>query len=141
MSQFDQLVKLRTWELDEKRRVLGELQREANALLARRREIEEELEREQSVASGSVEASMTYNAYARAVMRRREQMDQAIAEAESRVEAANEEVRDAFGELRKAEIARDRYDERERIRLARIEQAQFDEMAQQIHRRNRAEQG
>lgn len=140
MSQFEQLVRLRTWELDEKRRILGELQRAANALHQRRRDLDDELAREKAVAAGSVDGMMTFTAFTSRMRKRMEEMDRRIAEAEEQVEAANEVVRDAFGELRKVEIAKQRFDEREAIRLARIEQAQLDEMAQQIHRRNRIDQ-
>jgi flagellar protein FliJ len=133
MTQFDQLVRLRTWELDEKRRELGELQTEADAAHARRAALEDEVKAEQRIAAESFETGFNYSAYANQVIRRRAELDRAIEDAEALVEAKAEEVAVSYGELRKAEIVRDRYEERERIRLARIEQAGLDEIAQQQH--------
>lgn len=135
MSQYDQLVRLRDWELDEKRRALAEVQAEVDALIRKREALEEEVESEKRIASTSIEASMNYNAFANSVILRREQIAAEIAERQEAVDAANQEMLEAFQELRKAEIVRDEFDAKERLMEARREQIELDEIAQTLHRR------
>lgn len=135
MSQYDQLVRLREWELDEKRLELAEVRDAFQALLDKRQALEEELVREQSVASTSLEAAISYNAFANSVIRRREELDFAIQEKQAEVDAANDVMTQAFGELRKAEIVRDEFNEKERQKAARLEQMELDEIARNLYRR------
>lgn len=136
MSQYDQLVRLRDWQLDEKRRALAEVQAEVDALIRKREALEEEVESEKRIASTSIEASMSYNAFANSVILRRERIAEEIAERREAVDEANQEMLEAFQELRKAEIVRDEFDAKERLKEARREQIELDEIAQTLHRRN-----
>lgn len=136
MSQYDQLVRLRDWQLDEKRRALAEVQAEVDALIRKREALEEEVESEKRIASTSIEASMSYNAFANSVIIRREQIAAEIAERQEAVDEANQEMLEAFQELRKAEIVRDEFDAKERLKESRREQIELDEIAQALHRRN-----
>lgn len=135
MSQYDQLVRLRDWQLDEKRRALSEVQAEVDALIRKREALEEEVESEKQIASTSIEASMSYNAFANSVILRRERIAEEIAERQEAVDEANQEMLEAFQELRKAEIVRDEFDAKERLKEARREQIELDEIAQALHRR------
>ena len=135
MSQFDQLVRLQEWELDEKRRILVEKQEAVLALIDKRQALEDELAREQAIASSSVEASVSYGVFANQVIERRAQIDAEILEKEEEVSEANDEMVMAFQELRKAEIVRDEYNERERLKALRLEQLEIDEIARNLHRR------
>ena len=135
MSQYDQLVRLRDWQLDEKRRALSEVQAEVDALIRKREALEEEVESEKQIAATSIEASMSYNAFANSVILRRERIAEEIAERQEAVDEANQEMLEAFQELRKAEIVRDEFDAKERLKEARREQIELDETAQALHRR------
>jgi flagellar export protein FliJ len=137
VSQYDQLVRLRDWELDEKRWELVEVQAAVDALIHKREALEEEVQREKDIASTSYEASVSYNAFANSVILRREQINAEIEERMEAVEAANEEMLVAFQELSKAEIVRDDFDAQERLKEARREQMELDEIAQTLHRRKR----
>jgi flagellar protein FliJ len=135
VSQYDQLVRLRDWQLDEHRRGVAEIQAEIDALVNKRQALEDEVRSEQAIASTSLEASMSYNAFANSVILRRQQIAAEIEERREAIEAANEEMLVAFQELRKAEIVRDDFDAKERVKEARREQMELDEIAQALHRR------
>jgi hypothetical protein len=137
MSQYDQLVRLRDWELDEKRRAMAEIQGLIDALIAKHEALKEEVLREQEIASSSIEASISYNAFANSVILRREKINAEIEERQEELTDANEEMLVAFQELRKAEIVRDDFDAKERQKEARLEQIELDEIARNLHRRNR----
>jgi hypothetical protein len=64
VSQYDQLVRLRDWELDEKKRALAEIQ----ALIDKWQALEDEVVREQAVTASSYEASIGCSAFAKAVI-------------------------------------------------------------------------
>lgn len=137
MSQYDQLVRLRDWELDEKRRALAGIQAEIDALVNKRQALEDEVRSEQDIASTSLEASISYNAFANSVILRRERIAAEIEERREAVDEATQEMLVAFQELRKAEIVRDDFDEKERLVETRREQMELDEIAQTLHRRKR----
>ncbi|MDA0342423.1 MAG: flagellar FliJ family protein [Proteobacteria bacterium] len=137
MSQYDQLVRLRDWELDEKKRALAEIQAEIQALIDKRQALEDEVVREQAVAASSYESSIGYSAFANAVIQRRQDLDQEILEREQDAAAANEELLVTFQELRKAEIVRDDYDATLKLEEARREQLELDEISQNVYRRNK----
>ena len=137
MSQYDQLVRLRDWELDEKRRELAEVQAAVAALIQKREALEEEMQSEKDIASTSYEALVSYNAFANSVILRREKINAEIGERREAVGAANEKMLIAFQELSKAEIVRDELDAQERLKEARREQTDLNEIAQTLHRRKR----
>ena len=137
MSQYDQLVRLRDWELDEKRRELAAVQAEVDALINKSQALEDEVQREKDIAATSYEASISYNAFANSVILRRERIAAEILERQEAVDAANQEMLVAFQELRKAEIVRDDFDAKENLKEARREQTELDEIARTLHRRKR----
>ena len=141
MSQYDQLVRLQEWELDQKRRMLADAESEVLALADRRRMLEEELEHEQEIAANSVEASLHYGTFANQIMARREALDSEILAKEGEVRAANNTMVEAYQELRKAEIARDKHNEEELRKAARLEQLEFDEIGRNLHLRRSVKPG
>ena len=64
MVQVEQLIRLRTWELDEKRRAMGLLLQEEAHLLAEADAMQHELDREKQAAAASLEARRTLSLHA-----------------------------------------------------------------------------
>lgn len=135
MSQFDKLVNLREFELDERRRESGDLLGEVNGLIAEQERLEEQLKKEQQIASQSLESRFAYGEFANSVIRQREWLSAALRMKEKEYESARERVLLAYQEKRKAEIVREEAIERENQKKRLIEQAEIDEIAQNIHRR------
>ena len=135
MKPFDTLIRLSEQQLDEKRRQLAALEDRLDAARLQRKAIEEELEREQGLATQDSSALFAYGAYAAEVIRRRERADALIAMVEREAEVAREDVRTAFAELKRYQITHDKkLAELARIRAAK-EQIELDEIAQQLDRR------
>jgi flagellar FliJ protein len=127
MRGLDGLIRLWKWRLDEKRRVVvdleilrAELERQLNAL-------DEELEHERRIAATSMEAGYSFTNYRRV---NREKVDRLMASREEvldKIAAAQEEVNDAFRELKKYELVlENRLAQQAREQAAR-EQAELDE--------------
>ena len=78
MSQFEKLVRLREFELDERRRESGDILNEVNMLQDEMIRLNESLKVEQKIASESLEARFLYNEFASGVIRQREWLTAAI---------------------------------------------------------------
>lgn len=149
MKPFDTLIRLAEEGLDQKRRVLAQLEGRLDQARADRQAIEDELAREQQQAGGDGGGDdggdiggdlggigmFAYGAYAAEVIRRRARADALIEAANTQAEAAREEVRLAFAELKRYQITHEKkLADLERQRAAR-EQAELDEIAQNLDRR------
>ena len=135
MSQFEKLVRLREFELDERRRQSGNILNEVNMLQDEMNRLNESLKVEQKIASESLEARFLYNEFASSVIRRREWLTAALKVKEEEYESSREKVAHAYGEMRKAEIVRDEALETEKQRGQILEQIEVDEIARNIYRR------
>ncbi len=137
MSGLDSLIRLHRWKLEEKRRVLAELEALMDKLTSRASALEVEIINEQKAAAGSTEAGFAYGAYAAAAIHRRDVLAQSAAELNEKIEAARDDVKAAFQEAKKYEIAQERKVERERIVTARRERIVEDDVALDTFRRKR----
>ena len=135
MSQFEKLVRLREFELDERRRESGNILNEVNMLQDEMNRLNESLKVEQKIASESLEARFLYNEFASSVIRQREWLTAALKVKEEEYESSREKVVHAYGEMRKAEIVRDEALKAEKQRGQILEQIEIDEIAQNIYRR------
>ena len=134
MSQYDKLVRLKEFELDERRRDAGSILAEVNRLTEKKQSLELSLKQEQDVSSSSVEVLGQYSKFALRVLKEREMLDEAIVEVEKAYSEANRLVTAAYQEVRKAEIIRDEATKKEAEKIRRDEQIESDEVAQNIHR-------
>ena len=134
MSQYDKLVRLKEFELDERRRDAGSILAEVNRLTEKKQSLEISLKQEQDVSSSSVEVLGQYSKFALRVLKEREMLDEAIVEVEKAYSEANRLVTAAYQEVRKAEIIRDEAAKKEAEKIRRDEQIESDEVAQNIHR-------
>lgn len=108
MSTMDTLIRVRKFELDEKRRTLKELETVEAQHQSALEMLGEELIHEQKVASASHEGSYAYGAYGRVVIQRRENLETAIIETGQQVKRAREELAETFAELKKFELRKQR---------------------------------
>lgn len=128
-KNFQTLIRMRKWALDEKRRELGDLQRVLDALQGEKAALEQAVLAEQKVASENPElAGFAYGHFANAVIAEREILSKRIADQEVQIDAFLDEVADAFKELKTAEIAERNRVDGERAEEDRKEQAELDEI-------------
>ena len=135
MSQYDKLVRLKEFELDEKRRDAGSILSEINRLTEKKQSLDVSLKQEQDISSSSIEALGQYSNFASRVKKELEIVDGAIAEVEKAYLEASRLVNAAYQEVRKAEIIRDEAVKKEIEKQRREQQMEMDEVAQNIHRR------
>jgi flagellar export protein FliJ len=106
------LIRLHKHELDEKRRVLGELYSAVAVLERERRTLERLFEMEKDAVKTNGDVHFTFSSYVEKVKQNREKIDKAEAELEKQVEKAKESLMETFSELKKYEMT-----QAERLRL------------------------
>jgi flagellar FliJ protein len=141
MSTLDTLIRVNRWKLDERRRQLGELERLFERLRSEAVRLEEELVREQQIASTSTEAGYAYAGYARDLITRRQKLAASIGEVEGQLIVAREALAESFGEVKRYEIAAANRQKRDRAAGERRQRILQDEVAMQVHRRRNAVNG
>lgn len=134
MRPFDTLIQLSENQLDEKRKRLATLEQRLAAAQAHRVGLDDELAREQQVASQNDAVGFAYGAYASHLIHRREEADRAVAKATQSVEEQREIVREAFAELRRYEIAHEARLEKLRKAQEAKDQIELDEIARNLQR-------
>lgn len=132
------LIRLRRWEVDERRRDLALLYSQANEIDARAEALVGELGREQQAAAGEADFGFTYSAYGQRVIERRKQMAEEKAGIEEQISAAQERVAEAYRDLKSLEQVQDNRARAAEEELKRTEQAGLDEIASQKHFRGSA---
>ncbi len=134
------LIKLNSWGVDQKRRKLGEIMRLIETLETQARNLEDELVREQHVATAAPqEAGFIYGNYANAVILRRQRIASSIASAETEADGARDELAEAYRDLKKYETVQANRLAAEEKEEARKEQITLDEIGLQGHVRQKSE--
>ena len=129
MKTLQSLIRLHSWQLEEKRRTLAGLEGLRADFVAQGERLEQELVNEQRAATASPEYAITYEGYAKAVILRRANLAASITETDGKIEVARDEVQEAYREMRKYEIAEERAQKRAAAEEARLEQAEMEEIA------------
>ncbi len=140
MSALGSLVRVHTWALNEKRQTLVGLEELADKLHGDLEDLEAGLQREQSAATGSIEGTIAFPAFVAAALERRKRLRVSIANLDLGIEAAREEVREAYQEVKKYELARDNDERREQDKLALTERKDLDELGAALHQRKKMSQ-
>jgi len=128
MKALDTLIRLRQQALDGRRQALAALQARRAGVDNERAALEAGLATEQALAATELDLMFSYGGFARKVILERARLDQLAAELDTEIDTAIVEVRAAFAELRKFEIARDRRLQREHDDRERAEQKAVDDL-------------
>ena len=134
MSDYDAIIRFRKWELDGLRRELAELDASRQEVVDLIRKQDEFVEAERS-AETDVMVGMNYGVFAQAALDRRAQYLLILEERDKELEEKREIVREAFQEMKKIEVARDRALAAAVAEENRYEQTELDEIALQKHSR------
>jgi flagellar export protein FliJ len=137
MKRLLAMIKLHDWQLNEARRRVADLEALADGFANQIAVLDAEIDREAQLASASMQARAQWPAYADAMSGRRANLEASLQRARNEVAAGQEEVRLAFQELKKYEIALEARKQKAADELNRKETMALDEMALQAHRRTR----
>jgi chromosome segregation ATPase len=135
MNGLAQLLRLQKWTLDEKRRQAADLVALIERLQGDIARLDEEVAREIEVARTDLEASRHLPPYRDIMAKRRERLEQSVADVTLELERVREEIAETFGDIKKTEQTLQNRIERKRQQIARREQIATDEMGLELHRR------
>lgn len=137
-ANIKSLIRLNEWNVDEKRRKLGELLRLQADLEEQLKRLDEEHVREQRAAAADpTGAGLTYPNYAHHVRQRRDNLQDSIAQMEIVIGYARDELSESYQELKKYETVEQNRQRRHELEQARREQTMLDEVALNQHRRKK----
>ncbi|RMF10485.1 MAG: flagellar export protein FliJ [Alphaproteobacteria bacterium] len=134
MKGLDSMIRLQKWQVDEKRRQLGELEAMRADLVRRQDALRAEMAAEKAVANDHV-VQFTFATYIRDTLDRLETLSNSIQEVDRAIEAMQDELAEVYRELKKYEVARARHLARSRQEEARRDQTATDEVALTMFRR------
>lgn len=133
------LIRLKKWEVDEKRRALAELFRKEEQILDDLDKLALELLQEQKTAASNFQYSITYGKYAESYIKRRENLELSLIIVRQKVMQAQDELADLFQELKTYEISQENREKRRAEELKIKEQNKLDEIGLNLHRRRHEE--
>ncbi len=136
MRNRESLIRLHKFQVDERRRKVAEIELLLTEFRNKERELEAQVLAEQEKAGISDEAHFAYPMFAKSVQKRRTNILQSIADLEVQLGAAQDELAAAFRELKKYELMEESRKRKMQKQTQRLEQAELDEIALQIHRRS-----
>lgn len=141
MADLNPLIRLRKYRVEEKQKVLAELFRQTELLEGRKRVLLADMEREEAMAneSTSIDAMFAFVAYAARVHTEIEKLNMLITMMEPRILKAQDEMREAFSEQKKAEIIQEQREAEEAKEIARKENTNLDEIGVEAFRRKESE--
>jgi flagellar export protein FliJ len=137
VKSLDTIIRLHKWKLDERRRALGELQALSDQLGAEIVRLDGELEREKAIATETPASSIDLAGYLKAMLTRRAHLKVSQTHVDKQIAAAQDEIANAFAELKRFELAKADRDRRAAQKQRKIEMAAFDEIALDGYRRRR----
>ena len=135
MKGLATLIRAQSWRLEEMRRNLGELEGLRADFVRQGDELEQEHKREQVMVASTDEFAFAYNAYANAVINRRQNLAGSIADVDVEIMKARDKVREAYHELRRFEITQERAQARAKAEEERRERIMLDDLGGELHRR------
>jgi flagellar export protein FliJ len=129
MKSRDTLIRLKKFQVDEKRRKVAQIEAMIAEFERMAGDLEREIKVEQDRAGIHDPAHFAYPTYAKAAITRRENLKRSSDELRVQLEDAKLALGEAFEELKKVELLDERDQMREREAENALEQTEFDSIA------------
>jgi flagellar export protein FliJ len=126
MKSRETLIRLRKFQVDEKRRKVAQIETMIAEFERMATELDREIKAEQDRAGIHDPGHFAYPTYAKAAMQRRENLVRSAEDLKVQLDDAKNALADAFEELKKVEMLDERDQMRERAEEAAREQADLD---------------
>ena len=135
MSALRRLVQIHSWDLEQRRKRLAELEQLAEKTRRQITEIDEQIEEEKQHAALSPDGSQLFASFLSVALTRRKRAEARLAALEASLEKTRSEVEKAFQDLKKFEVADEQHEERRAAEDLRRQQIALDELGLEAHRR------
>ena len=135
MKSRDSLIRLRRFEVDEKRQTVADIEvmiQDFNQMVV---DLDRQIESEQERAGVSDVNHYAYPTFAKAAIQRRDNLNASIDDLQVKLDRARDDLAEAFEELKKVELINERETDRERAEQMKTEQDELDQIGQLAHMR------
>ena len=126
MKSRETLIRLKKFQVDEKRRRVAQIEGMIAEFDRIAGDLEREIKTEQDRAGIHDPGHFAYPTYAKAAMQRRENLKRSVSELRAQLDEAQAHLGEAFEELKKVELLDERDQMRERAEEEAREQAELD---------------
>ncbi len=126
MKSRETLIRLKKFQVDEKRRRVAQIEGMIAEFDRISGDLEREIKTEQDRAGIHDPGHFAYPTYAKAAMQRRENLNRSVSELRTQLDDAQAALGEAFEELKKVELLDERDQMRERAEEEAREQAELD---------------
>ncbi|MCB1508246.1 MAG: flagellar export protein FliJ [Hyphomicrobiaceae bacterium] len=127
MKSRESLIRLKRFQVDEKRRTLSQIERMMADFERMAAELDREVEIEQQKAGVTDVAHYAYPTYAKAAAARRDNLRESAENLKGQLEQAQNDLAEAVEELKKVELLEERDQDRDRIAQEDAERAAMEE--------------
>lgn len=138
MKSRESLIRLHRYQVDEKRRNVADIESMIADFNRKAEELDQQIEAEQQRSGVSDVNHFAYPTFAKAAIKRRDNLKVSIEGLEQQLEDAKGELGEAYTELKKYELLHERDEARHRDEVHAAEQSELDEVAATMHRRGPA---
>lgn len=128
MKQLHTLIRLQQRELDEQRQRMVQLETRRDGYITQIETLNDELRHEYHTASAMPEMSGMFGDFSGSIKKRQQEIAQQVVKVETQIQTLNIQIRDKFAELKKYEIAYERYLAKLALEQKRQEQRQMDDI-------------
>lgn len=135
MKTRDSLIRLKRFQVDEKRRQLAQIESMIAEFNRMADELDEQIRTEQERVGITDVSHFAYPTFAKAAAQRRDNLKNSAHELDEQLERARDELNEAIEELKKFELLEERDQARERTAQEAAEQEQMDEIAGRVRAR------
>lgn len=129
MKSRESLIRLKQFQVDERRRQLAQIESMVDEFKRMARELDDQILAEQERVGITDVGHFAYPTFAKAAAQRRDNLLNSAEELNGQLEAAREDLREALEELKKFELLEERDQIRERQDRDAAEQDALDEVA------------
>ncbi|ODT68807.1 MAG: flagellar export protein FliJ [Pelagibacterium sp. SCN 63-23] len=134
-SRSESLIRLKKFQVDEKRRQVAQIEMMIADFERMASELDQQIEIEHSKTGISDVAHFAYSTFAKAALTRRDNLLASANDMKGKLESAQDALAEALEDLKKVELLDQRELQRERDEQAKVEQAEYDEVARLRFRR------
>ena len=134
MKSRESLIRLKQFQVDEKRRPLSAIEIMVNDFKRMATDLDNQILAEQERSGISDVSHFAYPTFAKAAMTRRDNLLQSAEDLSGQLEAAQDALGEAVEELKKVELLEERDQGRSRMEAEAAEQAELDEVGMRMAR-------
>ena len=135
-SRSESLIRLKKFQVDEKRRQVTQIEMMIADFERMASELDQQIEIEQQKTGISDVAHFAYSTFAKAAIARRDNLLNSANDMKDKLEAAQDALAEAVEDLKKVELLDQREHSREQAEQNKIEQDGYDEIARLRHMRS-----